>query len=143
VPGTTYGQKILVIYNQMLIFNGLEPLDEDDMEVTNYTIMGPSALTPQQIAAYYEAVDADQPWYWKPEITPLQMAQIYYDERNSVGARGDVALAQSILETAWFAWPNSPDPNAPPTTTTAPTTTQSSDPVLDAYFELQQSTARN
>jgi hypothetical protein len=60
--------------------------------------------------------------------------EIYYDEGNAVGVRGDVAFAQSILETAWFAWPNSPDPNPPPTTTTAPTTTQSSDPVLDAYF---------
>jgi hypothetical protein len=69
---------------------------------------------------------------WKPEITPTQMAQVFLDEGAMVQVRGDLAFAQSILETGWFGWPNSPPAGA-----------QSSDPVLAAYYELQQARARN
>jgi hypothetical protein len=71
--------------------------------------MGPSQLTAAQIAAYVCHVHhcpatPATPTSWKPEITPTQMAQLYIDEGNLVGVRGDVAFCQSVLETGWFTW---------------------------------------
>ena len=83
------------------------------------TIAGPSELNAAQIAAYVCSVKncapgSNVPPSWKPEITPEQMAQLYIDEGNAAGVRGDIAFVQSIWETGWFAWPNSPDPATVP-----------------------------
>ncbi len=79
------------------------------------TIAGPSEVTAAQIAAYVCSVKgcpagSNVPPGWKPEITPEQMAQLYIDEGNAAGVRGDIAFVQSIWETGWFEWPRSPDP---------------------------------
>ncbi|HZP27609.1 MAG TPA: glucosaminidase domain-containing protein [Acidimicrobiia bacterium] len=101
----------------------------DPPTIADGSIMGPSQLTAAQIAAYVchvghcPATPATAQ-SWKPEITPTQMAQLYIDEGNLVGVRGDIAFCQSVLETGWFAWPSSPDPSTvpvpPPTDTTFP-----------------------
>jgi hypothetical protein len=70
------------------------------------TIMGPSELTAAQITAYVCRVGRCATWL--PEITPQQMAQLYIDEGNLVGVRGDIAFTQAVLETGWFAFPGSP-----------------------------------
>src|SRR5262249_25161666 len=64
-------------------------------------ILGPSRLSAKQMADYLKHIGA------KPNITvsPLVLAQIYLDEGAKVGVRGDVAFAQSILETGGFAHP--------------------------------------
>jgi len=76
--------------------------------------MGPSELSAQQLADYVCHVSRCTPitsgGTWKPELSTVQLAQLYIDEGNLVGVRGDVAFAQSILETGWFAWPSSPWP---------------------------------
>jgi hypothetical protein len=99
----------------------------DPPTIADGSIMGPSQLTAAQIAAYVCHVGhcpatpatADS---WKPELTPTQMAQLYIDEGNLVGVRGDIAFCQSILETGWFTWsasfshlndPPITDPNDP------------------------------
>jgi N-acetylmuramoyl-L-alanine amidase len=84
----------------------------DPPAVDGGSIMGPSQLTAAQIAAYVCHVghcpaSPATAQSWKPEITPTQMAQLYIDEGNLVGVRGDVAFCQSVLETGWFAWPSS------------------------------------
>jgi hypothetical protein len=71
------------------------------------SIMGPSELTAAQIAAYVCHVGRCTTWL--PEISPVQMAQLYIDEGNLAGIRGDLAFCQSVLETGWFAFPGSPD----------------------------------
>jgi hypothetical protein len=126
VPGTTYGQTILRIYNDMRVFNGHAAVP------TTTTIMGSALLSPQEIAAYVNHVHAANGLTWKPEISPVAMASTFLDEGNAAGVRGDIAFCQSILETHWFAWPNSPSASA-----------QSTDPVLDTYFELQGVESRN
>jgi hypothetical protein len=71
-------------------------------------ILGPSRLTAKQMADYVIASGA------KPNITvPIQvLAQLYLNEGAKTGVRGDVAFAQSILETGGFAHPGSaPDNN--------------------------------
>jgi len=64
-------------------------------------ILGPSRLSAQQLADFVRASG------FKPRITvPLDtLAQYYITEGDAAGVRGDVAFAQSILETAWFTFP--------------------------------------
>jgi hypothetical protein len=66
-------------------------------------ILGPSLLTAKQMADYVVAQ------HYTPHITvPIGvLAQIYLDEGAATGVRGDVAFAQSILETGGFANPGS------------------------------------
>jgi len=69
-------------------------------------ILGPNRLTAKQMADFVVASGGH------PRITvPLvELAQDYLDEGVATGVRGDVAFAQSILETGSFA-----DPGAAPT----------------------------
>ena len=70
-------------------------------------ILGPSLLTAKQMSDYIKAQN------YHPNITvPIEvLAQIYLDEGARTGVRGDVAFAQSILETGGFANPGSAPTN--------------------------------
>jgi len=61
-------------------------------------IMGPNRLTAAQLAAFLENNG------YKPHLTVTvdQLATYYIEEGAKVGIRGDVAFAQSILETGGF-----------------------------------------
>jgi hypothetical protein len=65
-------------------------------------ILGPSRLAPNQLAAFVLMRG------YKPRITvPIEeLATYYIEEGNRYGIRGDVAWAQSILETAGFHLPD-------------------------------------
>ena len=138
-PNPAYATAgVLRIYNEMRARALLPAVD-----VNTYTVMGPSQLTAAQIAAHVCAANkCGAPW--RPEITPEQMAQLFLDEGAAVGVRGDVAFAQSILETGWFNWPNSPA-TAAATVEGAEGTSEPapSDPVLDWYFELRGAASRD
>ncbi len=66
-------------------------------------VMGQSRLTGDQIAS----------WFAKQKITPAitipiaDLARIFVDEGNAQNIRGDIAFAQSILETGWFRYEGS------------------------------------
>ena len=64
-------------------------------------ILGPSRLTAQQLADWVRASGH------KPRITVSidELAKDYITEGENAGVRGDVAFAQSILETYWFTFP--------------------------------------
>ncbi len=64
-------------------------------------ILGPSALTARQLADFVRASGH------RPRITVSidELAQDYVVEGELAGVRGDVAFAQSILETDWFTFP--------------------------------------
>ncbi|MDQ1481435.1 MAG: hypothetical protein QOI44_2296, partial [Actinomycetota bacterium] len=64
-------------------------------------ILGPSMLSAQQLADWVRASGH------VPRITVSieNLAQAYITEGNNAGVRGDVAFAQSILETYWFTFP--------------------------------------
>jgi hypothetical protein len=66
-------------------------------------ILGPNRLTAQQLADFVTRNG------YTPHITvPLvELAQDYLDEGAKVGVRGDVAFAQSILETGGFGFAGS------------------------------------
>lgn len=63
-------------------------------------IMGSSSLTAQQMAAYALSRNASP----KIPIPMADLARIYLEEGAAEGVRGDVAFAQSLYETAYFAF---------------------------------------
>jgi predicted nucleic acid-binding Zn-ribbon protein len=66
-------------------------------------IMGPSLLSAGELAGFVRGHGGH------PDIAVSidTLAQIYLDEGQKVGVRGDVAFAQSILETGWFEFSKS------------------------------------
>src|SRR5262249_38162519 len=64
-------------------------------------ILGPSLLSAQQLADFVRTSG------FRPRVTvPLdELARDYITEGENAGVRGDVAFAQSILETGWFSFP--------------------------------------
>jgi Mannosyl-glycoprotein endo-beta-N-acetylglucosaminidase len=71
-------------------------------------ILGPTLLSADDLANYVRARGGE------PKLSvPLDaLARMYIEEGNANGVRGDVAFAQSILETGWFEFTESMvDPN--------------------------------
>ena len=80
---------------------GAAPTPAASSPVTGITpVLGQSRLTPEQIAS----------WFAQQKITPaitipiLDLARIFVDEGNAQNVRGDIAFAQSVLETGWFRY---------------------------------------
>jgi Mannosyl-glycoprotein endo-beta-N-acetylglucosaminidase len=80
---------------------GIEQFHKDATSSTS-PILGPSRLTAKQLSDFVLMKG------YKPRITVTiqELAQDYLDEGNRYGVRGDVAFAQSILETAGFHLPD-------------------------------------
>ena len=66
--------------------------------------MGQSRLTADQLVAYYQ--NRSGLAYRATGATLPQLAQMYVTEGNRYNVRGDIAFAQSIVETAWFNYPD-------------------------------------
>src|SRR5689334_19052469 len=75
--------------------------------VTSQTpVMGPNILTAAQLAAWYNSVG-----HAAPQLPTLpggvqQLAQIFIDQGRAQGVRGDIAFAQSMIETGWLSFPS-------------------------------------
>jgi hypothetical protein len=67
-------------------------------------IMGQSRLTADQLVAYYQT-HTGLP-YRATGATLQQLATMFVTEGNRYNVRGDIAFAQSIVETAWFNFPD-------------------------------------
>jgi hypothetical protein len=67
-------------------------------------IMGQSRLTADQLVAFYQN-HAGLP-YRASGATLQQLASMFVTEGNRYNVRGDIAFAQSIVETAWFNFPD-------------------------------------
>ena len=66
------------------------------------TIMGPSRVTATQMAAWFQAKTTSP---YRAGVPLEQLVSLYLSEGNLAGVRGDIAFAQSILETRWFSFP--------------------------------------
>jgi len=81
-------------------------------DVTTHTpVMGPSLLTAQQLAGWYEQNHGSV----KARIPALHndvraLAQVFIDEGNVEGVRGDIAFVQSMIETGWLGFAGSQIP---------------------------------
>lgn len=66
-------------------------------------VLGQSRMSAEQIAA----------WFASRKVTPaiaipiIDLARIFVDEGNAQNVRGDIAFAQSVLETGWFRYQGS------------------------------------
>src|SRR5205814_5899577 len=72
-----------------------------DVTTSASPIMGPIRLNADDLVAYIESL------HLHPHLTvPLRtLADLYISEGTAEGVRGDVAFAQSILETGAFMFP--------------------------------------
>ena len=64
------------------------------------TIMGPSRLSPQQLANFLLANNPAP----KIGVSALDLASLFVSEGNIEGVRGDIAFMQSIKETGYFRY---------------------------------------
>ena len=70
-------------------------------------VMGPNLLTAAQLTAWYNSVPHDPPNLpTVPGNSVQTLAQMFIDEGRAQGVRGDIAFAQSMLETAWLSFPS-------------------------------------
>jgi hypothetical protein len=67
-------------------------------------VMGQSRLSPEQLVAYYQKRSSLA--YRATGATLQQLATMFVTEGNRYNVRGDIAFAQSIVETAWFNYPD-------------------------------------
>ena len=65
-------------------------------------LMGRPQLTAKQIADWFDSTG--MPYRLSNGMSIRELAQIYLDEGADEGVRGDVAFAQSVLETGYFRW---------------------------------------
>ncbi len=65
------------------------------------SLLGPTRLTPAQMAAYAESIGRP-----RASVPIDQLAVIYVQEGAAVGVRADIAWAQSIIETGDFGFPD-------------------------------------
>jgi len=81
-------------------------------DVTTHTpVMGPSLLNAQQLASWYNQNHGSV----QPRIPALHnnvraLAQIFIDDGNVEGVRGDIAFVQSMIETGWLGFVGSQIP---------------------------------
>src|SRR4029079_18158948 len=68
----------------------------------NTPIMSRSILSPSEMVAWFEGTHRKA----RITVSMLELAQDYVDEGTAIGVRGDIAFAQSILETGSFYFPD-------------------------------------
>jgi hypothetical protein len=73
---------------------------------TGVPIMGQSQLTADQLVAFYQTKDPGTLPYRATGATLQQLATMFVTEGNRYNVRGDIAFAQSIVETGWFYYPD-------------------------------------
>ena len=69
-------------------------------------MMGQSRLSAGDLVAFYRSHAPASLPYRAEGATLEQLAQLFVDEGNRYNVRGDIAFAQSIVETGWFNFPD-------------------------------------
>ncbi|MFA9446035.1 S-layer homology domain-containing protein [Egicoccus sp. AB-alg6-2] len=70
---------------------------------TQTPVMQAEKVSAAGIAAWFRA---SQPSGYRATVSPETLAQYFIEEGRAEGVAGDLAFAQSILETGWFRWPS-------------------------------------
>jgi hypothetical protein len=66
------------------------------------TIVGPSRVSPAQMAAWFRAKTSSP---YRAGVPLDELTALYILEGARAGVRGDIAFAQSVVETRWFSFP--------------------------------------
>jgi hypothetical protein len=80
----------------------LKSIDKTEQELQSTNILGNSIATAEQMASYLLRVNSNP----KISISALELANIYLEEGEAEGVRGDLAFAQSLHETGNFDFGN-------------------------------------
>ncbi len=78
------------------------PRTAEAATLTRTPIMGPNILTAAQMVAWYNS--RQHAPYAVPGISVRDLAQVFLWEGASENVRGDIAFAQSIVETGFFGY---------------------------------------
>jgi hypothetical protein len=65
-------------------------------------IMGSSRLTSAQLASWFNGRQPQPPGGYAATVPVEALASLFVEEGAAEGVTGDVAFAQSVVETAWF-----------------------------------------
>jgi hypothetical protein len=82
----------------------IQPPSDGAPESPGVPVLGTSRLTAPQLVAYYNS--RGHPAYRAQDVTIEDLAQMFVDEGDRYHVRGDIAFAQSIIETGWFNYPD-------------------------------------
>ncbi|MFA9429711.1 S-layer homology domain-containing protein [Egicoccus sp. AB-alg2] len=72
---------------------------------TQTPVMQRDRVSAAQIAAWFRASQPTGSAY-RATVSPETLAQLFIEEGRAEGVAGDIAFAQSVLETGWFRWPS-------------------------------------
>ncbi|GGI06005.1 hypothetical protein GCM10011354_16940 [Egicoccus halophilus] len=70
---------------------------------THTPVLQPDRVSAAGIAAWFQA---SAPAGYRATVSPELLAQYFVEEGRAEGVAGDLAFAQSVLETGWFRWPS-------------------------------------
>src|SRR5438552_7412862 len=74
--------------------------------VVQTPVMGPATLNATQLGNWYLARHGAAPNVPTVNNDVYLLARIFLDEGKADGVRGDIAFAQSMIETAWLSFPS-------------------------------------
>ena len=89
---------LLVAAPFVVIFGGAEATG-----APNIPIMSQARLSSSQLVAWFKASTGSP---YRATVPIETLASYYIVEGQRAGVRGDIAFAQSVLETAWFSFPD-------------------------------------
>lgn len=93
--------SFIVVY-MFLITSILTITATETQAATNKNIMGNSILTAQQMADFVEKINPENNKLMG--ISVQNLAELYLEEGEKEGIRGDVAFAQALKETGYFTY---------------------------------------
>jgi hypothetical protein len=95
--------KTAIAHAQVRLTAMVVDLEEFEKAATSASspILGPSILTASQLAGFIR----DSGYHPRLTVPLDELAALYITEGENAGVRGDVAFAQSILETGGFSFP--------------------------------------
>jgi hypothetical protein len=103
IPVVIAAAAVLGLLVSVLPSGASPPRQAAALDLAGQPVMGPSRLGGPQLAAFFKR-NTRQPY--RATVPVELLAQIFVDEGNAENVRGDVAFAQSILETGWFSFPD-------------------------------------
>ncbi|HEY1739525.1 MAG TPA: glucosaminidase domain-containing protein [Acidimicrobiia bacterium] len=96
----------LVLAVGALSLVGPPSVAEATTPVVQTPVMGPATLNATQLGNWYLARHGANPNVPTVNNNIYTLARIFLDEGKADGVRGDIAFAQSMLETGWLAFPS-------------------------------------
>jgi hypothetical protein len=75
-------------------------------EGPDVSVMGPSRLSADQLVAYFKKHAPSTQPYRAAGASLQDLASMFVTEGSRYNVRGDIAFAQSIVETGWFYYPD-------------------------------------